>query len=401
MLALEEEGEQNCIKRPRYSDTPKGQSMRNTVQTERSIEADIDAARLAEERFQRNQEAEAKRRAVLLRCSEYYTLDELMLELLGQPRVNDKRPMPTGYIPKPDVLQHNSKAAWKIANGEEAELFYPWRECPGLPLAGWLELFAPEAMPFIFPITFFRLPEGPNVEREPLPVELSHGIDFTGGPNSDSNDVTESGAASLGMTVPATSVIRKGAIHFDGDVAIATTNTQYPASSPLASECRASTDCPSVDFNKFCVSLTSTLTDMVSEKWVQERPNIMPVNMGGEIHTAPTTQSVAGTITNENTAQVPQDLTRHTVAVPRTSTDDQEFEQLQRRIEEADDMAEAMCREFDLSPEQLAEYLARYVGERCRERTCLPSCIVGCDCLQQWILRGGGFASPSRPTHTC
>ena len=342
-----------------------------------SAEADAAAQRLAEEEFQVSQRRTQRCVEEFIRSTPFYSVEDLWRASIGQPPINGRRLEPANYRPKRGTLQENAKAAWKIANGEEAEIIDPWRERPGVHVEEWLPLFAPEAMPILFPLMFVRRDMLPNIGQEPLPPELTHGVDFTGGVADEVDGVIQLHNNVHGMTNMPCTEQTKETSHLPGDMTKPEDNTYgLPSASPMPNH-RA-------DLNHYNISL--------EKPWLQS--NNSAVTTPSENHRTERGSGIAAEMENNNQAsEPPREPDATSSDPPLLSRIDPDLEQVQRRIAEAENMDEAACRELDLTPEQLIEFLRRFVAQRWQEGTCLPSCRDECGCLQQWNPQSSRFAT--------
>ena len=229
-------------------------------------------------------------------------------------------------------------------------------------LGEWRKLFAPEAIPILFPAIFVESHETLIVDPVLAPAALDDGTAVERRLDLDAGGIEMAEGTTTEMTMVSATTSPEQMNHSkDGSMMLATNAQHLPSTLP-PSQHEANTDRLSINTEAFrSCSSNATQQTMASEN-----------HMTGASHE----------IVDETIREAPQ---------PSTNGQDGSLGQPQW-LDETLNTAEAIGRAFGLSPEELAESLTAFREQRWREGNCLPSCNGECHCTQQSHAQTNRFA---------
>ena len=242
--------------------------------------------------------------------------------------------------------------------------------CPGSEpgRAKWQKLFAPEALPILFPSIFTMRHETSYLEPPTVATASHPGGDIGRGLYIENSSVELQSGTTLttnNLTNTLGMMIADKTGQSEPDMTTPVSSTQHLRSSSAYLVQEANAEHQNIKFDDLLFLSDQTGQAMASE---------------------------------DHTAAAPHERAdEDTFSAPQSTVSDECLKKLQR-IEEAGYAVETIYRELDLTPEQLSEEISKLMEERWREGKCLTSCTGECGCLEHWNPHIIRFASPSLTT---
>ena len=242
--------------------------------------------------------------------------------------------------------------------------------CPGSEpgRAKWQKLFAPEALPILFPSIFTMRHEALYLEPQTV-ATASH----------------PSRAVGRGLYIENTSV------ELQPGTTLTTTNSTKTSGMMIADKTGQSEP-------DMTTPVSSTQHLRSSSASLVQEANAEHQNINLDELLFLSDQTGQAMASEDHTAAAPHERADGDMfSAPQNPISDECLKKLQR-IEEAGYAVETIYRELDLTPEQLSEEISKLMEERWREGKCLTSCNGECGCLEHWNPHVVRFASPSLTT---